>query len=82
VTSYSPETGQAPDVHHPHWKLTQLTTFELRNYRRELESAIAFFDRQDPIPPARDRLQASLDAVVAEQDSRSKGSRDSGGYGE
>ncbi|MFI5069130.1 MAG: hypothetical protein ACHP9Z_34830 [Streptosporangiales bacterium] len=66
MTSYPPESGQ----HVPHWKLPQLTTYELKDYRRELESAIAFFDRQDPVPPARDRLQASLDAVVAEQDAR------------
>lgn len=26
-----------------------LTTFELREYRRQLESAIAFFDAKDPI---------------------------------
>jgi hypothetical protein len=60
---------QAPDP--PHWKLPQLTTHELREYRRELETAIAFFDRQDPVPPARAQLQADLDAVVAEQGQRS-----------
>jgi hypothetical protein len=38
----------------------------------QLESAIAFFDRKDPVPPARDDLQASLDAVLAEQESRRK----------
>jgi hypothetical protein len=49
-----------------------LTTYELREYKRQLESAIAFFDRQDPIPPARDRLQASLDAVAAEEADRAR----------
>jgi hypothetical protein len=49
-----------------------MTTFELRDYRRQLESAIAFFDRQDPVPPARRRLQAKLDAVTAEQDDRAR----------
>jgi hypothetical protein len=49
-----------------------MTTFELRDYRRQLESAITFFDKQDPIPPARDRLQAKLDAVLAEQESRTR----------
>jgi hypothetical protein len=44
----------------------------LRDYRRQLESAIAFFDRQNPVPPARDRLQARLDAVVAEQEERAR----------
>ena len=47
-----------------------LTTYELRDYRRQLETAIAFFDRQDPVPPARHRLQASLDEVLAEQEDR------------
>ena len=47
-------------------------TDHLRDYRRELESAIAFFDKQAPTPPARDRLQAKLDAVVAEQDDRAR----------
>jgi len=67
VTSYD----QDPGVHHPPHRLSQLTTYELRDYRRELEAAIAYFDRQDPVPPARDQLQASLDAVTGEQDARS-----------
>jgi hypothetical protein len=41
-------------------------------YRRQLERAIAFFATQDPVPAARDELQAKLDAVTAEQDSRSR----------
>lgn len=45
---------------------------ELRDYRRQLERAVAFFDKQDPVPPARDQLQARLDAVVAEQESRTR----------
>ena len=42
------------------------------DYRRQLETAIAFFDRQDPVPPARTHLQASLDAVLREQDERAR----------
>jgi hypothetical protein len=42
----------------------------LRDYRRELEKAIAFFDQQHRVPPARAALQARLDAVIAEQDDR------------
>jgi hypothetical protein len=61
----SPATPDAPK--HP---LPAMTTFELRDYRRQLESAIEFFDRQDPVPPARDRLQAKLDEILAEQDQR------------
>ena len=51
---------------------SQLTTYELRDFRRQLESAIAFFDRQEPVPPARRRLQARLDDVLAEQDERAR----------
>ncbi len=54
----------------PTHPLHALTTYELRDYRRELETAIAFFDGQSPVPPARARLQARLDDVVAEQDDR------------
>jgi hypothetical protein len=57
-------------VDQPPHPLHALTTFELRDYRRQLESAIAFFDAQDPIPQARHRLQTKLDAVLAEQDER------------
>jgi hypothetical protein len=52
--------------------MSQLATFELRDYRRQLEQAIAFFDKQDPVPPARDQLRANLDLVMAEQESRAK----------
>ena len=47
-----------------------LTTFELHDYRRQLESAIAFFGTRDPVPPVRADLQATLDAVLAEQEER------------
>ncbi len=59
-------------VEQPKHALHALTTFELRNYRRELESAIAFFDGQDPVPSARSNLQARLDEVLAEQDERAR----------
>jgi hypothetical protein len=59
-------------VDQPKHPLHAMTTFELRDYRRQLESAIAFFDRQDPVPPARHRLQAKLDEVTAEQDDRAR----------
>jgi hypothetical protein len=60
------------EVQPPKQPLPAMTTFELRDYRRQLESAITFFDQQDPVPPARDRLQAKLDAVLAEQESRAR----------
>ena len=52
--------------------MSQLATFELRNYRRQLERAIAFFDKQDPVPRARNQLQAKLDLVKAGQESRAR----------
>jgi hypothetical protein len=61
-----------PVVEKPHHKLSELTTYELRDYRRELEKAIAFFDRQHPVPPARAALQSRLDTVLAEQDDRAR----------
>lgn len=62
----------AEPVAQPEHPLPAMTTYELRDYRRQLESAIAFFDRQDPVPPARQRLQAKLDDVLAEQDERTR----------
>ena len=65
-----PATTEPVPIEHPKHALPALATFELRDYRRQLESAIAFFDRQDPVPPVRDDLQARLDEVLAEQDDR------------
>jgi hypothetical protein len=64
--------ADAMNINPPKHPLHALTTYELRDYRRDLESAIAFFDRQAPVPPARDRLQARLDDVIAEQDDRKR----------
>jgi hypothetical protein len=65
-------TAESPTVEPPKHPLGQMTTFELRDYRRQLEGAITFFDKQDPVPPARDQLQARLDAVLAEQEDRTR----------
>jgi hypothetical protein len=65
--SAEPVTIKPPD--HP---LYALATFELVGYRRQLETAIAYFDAQDPVPAARADLQAVLDAVLAEQDDRAR----------
>jgi hypothetical protein len=59
-------------VEHPEHPVHALTTSELTYYRRRLENAIAYFDKQQPVPPARADLQAALDAVVAEQDDRAR----------
>jgi hypothetical protein len=45
ITSQQTQTVDQPK--HP---LHALTTFELRDYRRNLERAIAFFDTIDPAP--------------------------------
>ncbi len=67
------DTTQPPTaVEKPKHKLSELTTYELRDYRRELERAIAFLDTKNPVPPARADLKARLDAVVAEQDDRAR----------
>ena len=59
-------------VEQPKHPLHALTTYELRDYRQQLEQAIAFFDRQHPVPPARQRLKSTLDSVLAEQDERAR----------
>ena len=65
-------TTEHMTVDPPKHPLHALTTYELRDYCRELERAIAFFDRQTSVPLARARLQARLDDVVAEQDERAR----------
>ena len=64
-----------PVTAEPQHPLHQLTTYELRDYRRQLEGAVAFFDAKDPVPPARDRLKGRLDAVIAEQEARKRNAR-------
>jgi hypothetical protein len=56
----------------PRHPLHALATFELRDYRRRLERAIAYSDAKNPVPPVRGDLQAALDAVVAEQEDRAR----------
>ena len=56
-------------VDRPEHPLPALATFELSDYRRDLESALAALPARDRI---RSRLAARLVAVVAEQDDRAK----------
>jgi hypothetical protein len=65
-------SDQAPPVNKPKHPLHALTTYELRDYRHELENAIAFSDAQAPVPVVRGDLQAAVDAVIAEQESRAR----------
>lgn len=59
-------------VERPKHALHALTTYELADQRRQLERAIVFFDAKDPVPSARDGLPARLDAVIAEQEDRTR----------
>jgi hypothetical protein len=62
-----------PDtVCQPKQPLWAMTTFELKDYRRQLERAIEYFSKQDPVPAVRADLQAALDRVIAEQDDRKR----------
>jgi hypothetical protein len=73
---FTAATQQIPTVDQPKHPLHALTTYELTYYRRRLENAIAFLDKQDPVPPPMRRdLQAALDRVLAEQDDRRQNRR-------
>jgi len=63
------DTGSVEQPKHP---LYALTTYELASHRRQLECSIAFFDAKNPVPSARDSLQTRLDAVIAEQEDRTR----------
>lgn len=62
-----PVTVQPPK--HP---LYALTSYELRDYRLELERAIALCGTNDPMPSAEADLRARLDDAIAEQDDRKR----------
>jgi hypothetical protein len=64
----SAETATAEPKH----PLPALTTYELRDYRRQLENAIARYDTHHPDAPVPADLRAKLDAVLAEQDERAR----------
>lgn len=59
-------------VEQPEHPLHALTTYELTYYRRRLENAIAFLDKQDPVPAIRADPQAALDGVLTEQQDRAR----------
>ena len=65
-------SAQPPDVDTPKHPLHALTTYELAYYRRRLENALAFLDKQDPVPAIRADLQAALDGVITEQQDRAR----------
>lgn len=59
-------------VDQPKHPVHALTTFELRDYRKRLESAIASVSTKVPVPRARDQLQGALDDVIAEEEDRAR----------
>jgi hypothetical protein len=65
-------TADPGSVEQPKHPLYALTTYELASHRRQLERSIAFLDARNPVPSARDSLQARLDAVIAEQEARTR----------
>jgi len=60
-------TAEPVPVRPPGHPLPALTTFELRDYRRDLERALAGLPEDTPV---RGLLRDRLAEVVAEQDSR------------
>ena len=64
----SPEVQPMPvsAVDQPRHPLPAMTTFELRDYRRQLESAIASSGQSEPA------LRRRLDEVIAEQEDRKR----------
>jgi hypothetical protein len=59
-------------VEQPEHPLYALTTYELTYYRRRLENALAFLDKQDPVAAIRADLQTALDGVITEQQDRAR----------
>ena len=59
-------------VEQPEHPLHALTTYELTYYRRRLENALAFLDKQHPVPAIRAGLQTALDGVITEQQDRAR----------
>jgi hypothetical protein len=67
VTSPGPAAVTPPK--HPRHPMYALTTYELRDYRRELERAIAGIASDAPVQAD---LRRKLDAVIAEQEDRAR----------
>lgn len=63
----------------PLYKLDEMTTSELTEYRSDLEEALAL-DTLPPLYAPREVLQARLDAVLAEQAERERIRRGDSGH--
>jgi len=66
---------QLPEVHEPKHPMYALTTFELKDYRRQLERAIGYYDKNHPEAPVLADLRQALDDVLAEQEDRARSAR-------
>jgi hypothetical protein len=64
-----PMTAGPGTVDPPAHSLPALTTYELRDYRRQLEHALGTLPERTP---AHDQLQGRLAEVLTEQDSRAR----------
>jgi hypothetical protein len=70
MTTVTP--GPAPGVQAPRHPLHALATFELADYRRQLEHAIRSCEQDLPPAPALEHLRGALTEVIAEQDDRAR----------
>jgi hypothetical protein len=70
---------QAPAVGQPKYPLGKLTTYELRGYRRQLERAIRFYEKNHPDAPVLADLRSKLTEVTDEQKDRADIAAASGG---
>jgi hypothetical protein len=61
---------QPPLVDEPQHPLAQLTTYELAAYLRQLQAAVAFFEKTQA--PVLARLRDKLAQVVAEEEDRAR----------
>jgi hypothetical protein len=70
MTTVTP--GPAPGVQTPRHPIHALATFELADYRRQLEHAIWSCEQDHPAAPALAHLREALAEVIAEQDDRAR----------
>ena len=59
-------------VEKPKHPLYALTTYELRDYRRQLERAVGFYVANHPDAPVLADLRETLGDVLAEQEGRAR----------
>jgi len=62
-------------VEKPEHPLGALTTYELRDYRRQLEQAVGYYIANHPAAPVLADLRKTLGDVLAEQEDRVRAAR-------